>query len=812
MAKELVERIRAWRPGSNFWAGVFFAALTLVVLRNVVLHGEVFASTNSLYNGPPFNSVAPPGWRSGGNGLLADSPYFFQPLWDITRERLRAGSLPLWNPLIGSGTPLLADQQSGVFSVVNFPIWVLPFEAGLAVSAGLKLWLAGFGTYLLGRRLELSALPAVAAGTGFALGAYSVMWLSHGHLNVMALLPWALFTAHRLAQRPTLGRGLAHGAVLGLALLGGHPESEIFLVLAVWLFFGVQLAVDRRRGPELRGRLLVMTAASAFALLLAAVTIIPFLAELSGSIDRLVRGGDRVGPREGLLTLFFPDWWGRPVEGSTLGPLNYNERTFYAGAVLLVFVPFALVRSRFRRVFAPVVVLGVFGLLASTDATATSKLLGKLPLLDQTTRGRLSVYLILAVALLGGAGLEAIRRSEVSRRTLRVVVGAALAVGLVALIAIQPVGSHAWWDGAREVVGLSGFSTYHPLVSLADPSTRDAFETLRVAAILRWIVLVGAAGLALFAARRGLLSARWLVPALVVLVVIDMATFANGYQPTVPTGQFYRPVPRSVQILQQRVGSGRMAAAGTALGADVPLRFRLRDARALDHPTPLRVYNFWRASLNHAQGALDGLSIPEVTPRAGHDLSVMGVTYLLVAPGDPPPPRPQFRRIYSGPDASVWQNRDAVPRAYSVSGVQAAASAEDALRQTASPTFDPRKAAVIEGPRSLDRRERRANLQPATFVRDNPEHVSMVADLDRPGVVVVADRYASGWKVKVDGRDAEPLRANYLYRGVAAPAGRHRIEWTYRPTSVVLGMIVSGLTALVGLVAAAFLWRRRRSG
>ena len=43
-----------------------------------------------------------------------------------------------------------------------------------------------------------------------------------------------------------------------------------------------------------------------------------------------------------VLAAVFPDWWGRPSELVLAGPANYNERTFYAGAIALVLAAVAL--------------------------------------------------------------------------------------------------------------------------------------------------------------------------------------------------------------------------------------------------------------------------------------------------------------------------------------------------------------------------------------------------------------------------------------------------------------------------------------
>ena len=96
----------------------------------------------------------------------------------------------------------------------------------------------------------------------------------------------------------------------------------------------------------------------------------------------------------------------------------------------------------------------------------------------------------------------------------------------------------------------------------------------------------------------------------------------------------------------------------------------------------------------------------------------------------------------------------------------------------------------------------------ATIVRDDPQVVEIRASLEAPGLVVLADTYASGWRATVDGRPAPILPTNHLFRGVPAPAGEHLVRFEYRPWSVRLGVAVSLVTALaLGVLA----WGSRTS-
>jgi uncharacterized membrane protein YfhO len=75
----------------------------------------------------------------------------------------------------------------------------------------------------------------------------------------------------------------------------------------------------------------------------------------------------------------------------------------------------------------------------------------------------------------------------------------------------------------------------------------------------------------------------------------------------------------------------------------------------------------------------------------------------------------------------------------------------------------------------------------------------------QPGVTLLADSFDSGWKARLDGKRCPILRANGIFRGVATPAGKHEIVFTYRPLSFLTGTVLSfgalALLSLVGIIA-----------
>lgn len=85
-----------------------------------------------------------------------------------------------------------------------------------------------------------------------------------------------------------------------------------------------------------------------------------------------------------------------------------------------------------------------------------------------------------------------------------------------------------------------------------------------------------------------------------------------------------------------------------------------------------------------------------------------------------------------------------------------------------------------------------------------PEVFVVEAELGCPALVVAGDSYYRGWRARVDG-ERRPVQELDAVRAVRAAAGRHVIEFRYRPASVYWGF---GLT-LLGFSMVAFFCLRK---
>jgi hypothetical protein len=128
--------------------------------------------------------------------------------------------------------------------------------------------------------------------------------------------------------------------------------------------------------------------------------------------------------------------------------------------------------------------------------------------------------------------------------------------------------------------------------------------------------------------------------------------------------------------------------------------------------------------------------------------------------------------------------------------------------------FDPKETAWIEEDDVAALRKFQSGASPRSSeaVRvsyPDPQEVVLEAELQSPGLIVLADVYYPGWTLTIDGQEAPMYRVNRLMRGAAVEAGTHRLVYSYRrpPSFVVGGWIsISGLSILA-LLAIGFLVR-----
>ncbi|MBI5877736.1 MAG: YfhO family protein [Chloroflexi bacterium] len=756
-----------------------------------------------------------------------DNPLIYYPYRAILSDAIRSGHLPLWTALLGTGFPLAADPESASFSIVAILLSaLLPPAMIMNIEHILVVLGSGLGTYAFARSLDRSPVAAFIAAVAFAFGG-PVVGRSET-LFMAGAFPWLplLFLGlERTAARKSMRAAIFSGFIMAMLVLAGSPQIAVFSIIGGCLYFSVRAAFEWRNdaglAPAMR-HISRLGVALVIGALLSAIQLLPAL-EFSRETDR-----GTGGPTSGAAAISFS----LPELITYLEPFSlYLVPTLtrgadvktYIGIVPLILAILAVWRRRDRHTLSLAVVY-LFGLLyALGQLSPVWWLLHGLPALSSFRNPGYFMHIAgLAAAVLAAFGMDELLAATPSSVTARAALKLArlfavagvlcwLAAGIGQLALSTPqVRDAALAYGRRYIEGggrdeLSA-AHYTERLSLIYDRLVD-----RVGVATPYYGLPAAlmlAGAALVRARvRGDLAANAFALAAAGLVILDGFHFSYflDAQRSLPVSAF-TAAPDSLASLQSDASPFRVISAYSPEERNT-LYWRSRATLQqlnVDLLMPNIGAAFGQTSVQGYYGIVlardiesllgpTGQSDSERVARLAAQSRVLGavnVKYLLVPPGIAVP---GWSSRYNG-RSDIYQNPDYLPRAYLVPTARVMADPTTIIEAMQSPAFSPRREVILEQPAALAgvaMQSGTARIESATA-----ERVTIHAELDGAGYLVLSDRYYPGWRARVDGRDATILRANYYLRAVALTAGAHTVEFTYEPESVRLGMTITGLTAV----------------
>ena len=697
---------------------------------------------------------------------LRDFGVYSLPTAYFQRECFWRGELPLRNPFNCCGIPFLAQFNTLALYPPSLIYLVMPLTWAMPLFCLLHLFLGGLGMYFLASRWTGSRAGGALAGVAFAFNGVTLnvlMWPSH--IATLAWMPWVILLVEEAWR--TGGRKIILAALAaGLQVLSGGPETILF----TWLILLAIVVVECCREPARSWTTARRFAAAGFlALGLAAAQLLPFVDfALHCSRKSNFAGSEWSMPPWGwgnfLVPLFQTSRW----QQIAVQRDQYWTSSYYAGIGVLFLAAVALWRRRHWRVW----LLGGFLLASLVLALGNNgfvfgplkrllPFLGlfrypvKFVILTLATMPLLAAY---AVAYFEDAPADGRRRWSAE-----ILLGGLLLVliGIILWVArFWPVENTSWPATA------------------ANALWRTAFLALTEVAVVFF--------------RRRPQARTWSVVLLLAVCWGDLTTHMPWQNPTLDPAM-YQPgfgrAPAQLTPLPDTAHSRLMMSPFSARqlyykpASDLKTNYVLdrivflADCNLLDDLP--KVDGFFSLALRETDRVLWLLD-----PGTGQQLDrledVLSVSH-TIAPGKVFDwvPRTNYIPIVSAGQEPLFADDQAA--------FDALANIQIDFRQR---TFLPLEAkAVVKACRQPG-----ARILATDFSHPTRESIEMTTP--GPALVVLSQAYYHNWTASVDGVAVPLWRANYAFQAIEVPPGRHNILLAYKDRALLLGGILSSLSAL----------------
>jgi len=706
---------------------------------------------------------------------------------------LAKGNLALWNPYIYGGTPYFAGFQSALLYPPNWLYLVLPSAKAINWGIALHVLLSGIFFYAWASTRKLHHLACFLGGALFMLCAPHFLHIYAGHLPNLCTLIWVpalLLCIDRMNAGPGLRWPLVGMLVIAMQIFAGHVQYVYYTSIAVVIYTGLLML----RSPAPRCLAASVAGSYAGAVLLAAIQLLPGVQAggegLRGGGLSLESASVFSLPPENLLTWLVPGFFGDTAV------LPYWGHCFLWEMNLFISVTgffLALYAMRFGgkgariELMLPAVLLM---LLALGSFLPWFPLLHRyLPGFD-TFRGtsKFTLQATVFLIMLAATGLDRMLREELRRpKALRTALLVAALAGACLSAAIHIAATReGWWPRFMQVLFDLGRAAGADRFSL--PFAREAglFAAKGVLLFALTVFLIGAV-VSVVQRRRQL--AGLLVPLAVAELLLTAWWSRDTFRLDLVIPQklagFFTSHPGDYRVLLRHWHNLGMTLGVPDIWGEDPAvlrRYAELVARSQDMP------------LDHVSQSID---FRKANPRI---FDLLRCRYGVAL-------KPE------GPEVFEF-SREVMPRLSIIHRWRVLADRDEALDLLAT-QLDPRKEVILtQAPHLKAVPFDGPTASSVRLLDSSTDHLTVEAELDRPGILLLTDAYSQGWRAwALAGSSQEKyeiLPANHAFMGVPLAAGRHRLRLEYLPAAFVAGKWISGISLAVYLAVILWMGLERR--
>lgn len=685
--------------------------------------------------------------------------------------------IPLWEPRLAMGFPVLAEGQSGVFYPLNVILSFLPEVTGLTVSVILVFIFSSIFTYFYSKSIGLDDYAAIFAAITFSYSSFFIFRIKH--LNLVwaaAWFPFVLFCIRQLNKEKNLFYAFLGATGLTMQILIGHPQITYYSFFICVIYFFFEVANNDYNNSFWKGA--CKTVIGYFILLfflpflLGAVQLIPTyeLVKLSPRFSYDISSVNSFPYRlKFLFTFLLPYFFGNPAKASYNEAISESgifwENNSYIGLIPIVLVFYAVVKYRKMKIIRYLkfyIFLSIFSFLLMLGTSTFvflifTKILPGFSLFRFPSR--FSLFLIFSFSIIAGMGAEKLSRK------------------------------------------LEGFKLENRDKRTESFNVKWPFK-LKVNRII-----------------------------LLTLIVLDLYLTSASYIKFISVNDLLRK-PAFLDKLDGGIdrvysstqyGVSPYSRSGWMNNEDEILAIRQSmppNNNMLFNQSDFTDRGWFEGGLSvYSRNRIENYLLQEDVGKdtRARVLGAYNVRYFVTRSDDLGSTAIKIDnyvfnefRMY---EFSVFENIEFLPRVYLVSGARGYRG--DFIGEVLEKDFDPKSYVYLE---NINLSNKDSGLSFEEFNKNNTseimvyknDYVEVNVDVSNNSFLVFNDIYYPGWKAIVDGRDTEILKANGIVRAVEVTPGDEKVVFYYDPISFKVGALISLASVSIVLVCLMILYKKNR--
>jgi len=729
------------------------------------------------------------------NPILSDVVSVIYPIKIYAMELIKKGILPLWNPRMFAGYPLLANFQIAVFNPTNIFYLLLPNPLAWSLQIFFQPLLVGIFTFIFLNHLKISKNASLFGAIIFAFSGFCLIWFEwNTQTFTVAFLPILLFLTDKFFTKRKIYWGILISLALALQIFSGYPQIVFFTIFALVAFIFSQHRLIHKK--TLFWCLWILLGIG-----LAAIQVFPvgeFLLNSQRQQEVLSRELAFL-PWQNLISFFAPDYFGNHATGNFWGEANYTNNVGYTGVITFILATVAIGSLRKRKIVRFFIFLLLFSLLFSLPTPITI-FINKIKFLGLSA---MAAHRVLFLANFSLACLAAFAFDSLSKKRGNLDYIRAAYLPLIVLLGIF-LGTFL----AYKNFSLAGFANDPFSTKILNQWLPNLKVGLRNLILPLGLTFFTVAILILINLKIKFLKNLALL-ALFLLTVFELFRFGWKYTPFAKRELLFPKTP-VIDFLTSQEKPFRI------LGGDViPMNmwsaFELESPAGYDAVYPLRYGQF----LN----VVNGGQVENPVSRYGNiqrfDTPLIDLTnskYILALKYDKSGnvdqkgnisykfQLPKLNPVFEDKSVVVLENTTVLPRAFLVYDYQIETDKRKIFDVLLDPSFNLKEKIVLE--EKISDSPKIGKIKQVEYLGEINGESKILVDHEGDGFLFVSDSYYPGWKAYVDDKETKIYRANYTFRAVFVPQGEHEIKFLFQPQSFKIGAGISILAflALMGLI------------